>query len=265
MGEKAGTAKNPARDTPPELHTTGSVRYSLQFKPIRRINMRLNAPDGLVLVTAPFGVSRKAIDGFVRDNEAWIARQRERLARQPKAPAHAYVTGETEYLWGKPLKLQVLTDPDMIRQMCGAGAEEAVRSGKAGVLQNGDTLILACPAQATAAERGAWMEAWFRRQLGTFLPFVFSGCSTIVGKRAASWYIRKMTTRWGTCNIRTGRVCVNLLLVHLPPEYLSYIVIHELTHLWEGNHGERFKARLDESYPAWRQRREELKRLAYML
>ena len=58
---------------------------------------------------------------------------------------------------------------------------------------------------------------------------------------------------------------MNLLLVHLPPEYLSYIVIHELTHLWEGNHGERFKARMDESYPAWRQRREELKRLAYML
>lgn len=130
MGEKAGTAKNPARGTPPELHTTGSVRYSLQFKPIRRINMRLNAPDGLVLVTAPFGVSRKAIDGFVRDNEAWIARQRERLARQPKAPAHAYVTGETEYLWGKPLKLQVLTDPGMIRQMCAPERKKPSAAGR---------------------------------------------------------------------------------------------------------------------------------------
>ena len=66
-------------------------------------------------------------------------------------------------------------------------------------------------------------------------------------------------------HLHTGRICINLNLGHLPPEYLSYIVIHELTHLWEKGHGEQFKARMDQYYPQWRERRQDIIKLAYML
>ena len=181
-------------------------------------------------------------------------------------PVHYYVTGEQVYVWGKAYELLVLTDQEMVHQLCGEEAAEALQKhGMAAVKIENTKLLLACPVDFDASRREQCLDLWLKRQMEAFLPAVFQGCGSLVGKRESSWYVRKMKTRWGTCNIKTGRICINLNLGHLPPEYLSYIVTHELTHLWEKGHGEPFRARMDLYYPKWRERRQEIGKLAYML
>jgi predicted metal-dependent hydrolase len=257
--------KRSGRTVKPVRRTIGSTDYLLQYKAVRRLNLRVSAEDGDVSVSAPIGVSLREIDAFVQQNEAWIQKQRTRLAHLPKVPEHRYETGETLYIWGQPLELQVLTDGDVVRQVLGGEAAAAWKRCKASVSAAEGKLLLACPPSFDREDREASLETWFRQQLEAFLPYVFQASSSIVGKHATSWYIRKMSSRWGTCNVRTGRVCINLQLVHMPPVYLNYIVIHELTHLWYGDHGPRFQQKMDEFFPAWRERRQEMKQLVSLL
>lgn len=249
-----------------EKHQLGDISYSLQYKPISRVNLRLKPPEGKVMVTAPYGVTLTSIEAFLSRNMPWIIRQRKRLEQQPKRMEHAYVSGEMVYVWGKPYELLLLTDIYLVRELCGQEAAVLLeRYGMPSVKLEDRKLILACPAEFDTKEREKCLESWLKRQAEAFLPAIFRGCETIVGKKASSWYVRKMKTRWGTCNVRTGRICINLTLSHLPLEYLSYIVTHELTHLWEQGHGERFKSRMDLYYPSWKKKKEEIKALQYML
>lgn len=249
-----------------ERHQLDGLSYSLQYKPISRVNLRLKPSEGNVVITAPYGVSLESIEAFIRRNKAWISRQRKRLAQQPKKEPCAYVSGETVYVWGKPYELLLVTDARLARELCGLEAADLLaREHMASVHVENQTLILACPAEFDRTQRERCLETWLKRQLEAFLPAIFRGCETIVGKKASAWYVRKMKTRWGSCNVRTGRICINLHLSHLPLEYLSYIVTHELVHLWEKGHGERFKARMDLYYPSWREKKEGLRALHYML
>ena len=219
-----------------EEHQIGEIEYLLQYKRIRRMYLRLKPQE---------------------------SKKQEQMA--PK-PVRQYVTGEEVYVWGKAYELLVLTDPEMVRQLCGEEAADALlKHHMASVKLENAKLLLACPSGFDEAKREQCIDLWLKRQMEAFLPAIFQGCRSLVGKQESSWYVRKMKTRWGTCNIRTGRICINLNLGHLPPEYLSYIVIHELTHLWEKGHGEQFKARMDQYYPQWRERRQDIIKLAYML
>ena len=223
------------RTSEAEEHQIGEIEYLLQYKRIRRMYLRLKPQETKVFVTAPYHTPLSEVEQFIFRNREWIRRQQQKQEQMVPKPVRHYVTGEQVYVWGKAYELLVLTDPEMVRQLC------------------------------DASKREQCLDLWLKRQMEAFLPAIFQGCGSLVGKRESSWYVRKMKTRWGTCNIRTGRICINLNLGHLPPEYLSYIVTHELTHLWEKGHGEPFKARMDLYYPQWRERRQEIGKLAYML
>ncbi len=249
-----------------EEHQIGEIEYQLQFKRIRRMYLRLRAQEEKVFVTAPYTATLSEVEQFVSRNREWIRRQKQKQAQLVPRPVRSYVTGEQVYVWGKAYELLVLTDPDMVRQLCGEEAVEALqKQGMATVKIENKKIMLACPAELDTAKREQCLDLWLKRQVEAFLPAIFQGCGSLVGKRESSWYVRKMKTRWGTCNIRTGRVCINLNLGHLPPEYLSYIVTHELTHLWEKGHGEAFKTRMTLYYPGWQGIRKEIGNLAYML
>lgn len=254
------------RSSEVEEHRIGEIEYQLQYKHIRRMYLRLKAPEAMVFVTAPYHTPLSEVERFVSRNREWIQRQKQKQEQAVQKPVRRYETGEQVYVWGKAYELLVLTDPDMVRQLCGEEAAEALRKqGMAAVKVENTKLMLACPGDYDAAQREQCLDLWLKRQMEAFLPAIFQGCGSLVGKRESSWYVRKMKTRWGTCNIKTGRICINLNLGHLPPEYLSYIVTHELTHLWEKGHGEPFRARMALYYPQWQERRKEITKLAYML
>lgn len=70
-----------------------------------------------------------------------------------------------------------------------------------------------------------------------------------------------MKTKWGSCNHRSGHIRLNTELVKKPKDLLEYVVIHEMVHLMEPRHSERFVALMNEHYPSWREARAELNEL----
>ena len=114
---------------------------------------------------------------------------------------------------------------------------------------------------ATVEQREAVLLAWYRDQLKTLIPALLEKWQPILGVQVADWGIKKMKTKWGSCNPASRRVWFNLELAKKPVQCLDYIVVHELLHLLERQHSERFSALMDAHVPTWRQIREILNRL----
>lgn len=212
----------------------GGVDFAVEKKKIKNMYVRVYPPDGRVVITAPRAVSDEEIRAFAASRLPWIEKQREKLARHPAPEAQAYDTGETHFFWGEPYRLELR------------------RGVQSGVALDGDALTLTMRGESTAAQREKVMEAWYRARLEAAIPAVFARCENIVGVAAASWRIRNMKSRWGSCTIPKRCICLNLQLVKKPPECLEYVVIHELVHLIERGHNAVFRAYMDRFCPEWR-------------
>lgn len=79
-----------------------------------------------------------------------------------------------------------------------------------------------------------------------------------LGVEASAWGIKKMKTKWGTCNIAARRLWLNLELAKKPIQCLEYILVHELLHLIERHHNDRFRSLMDQYLPQWQAYRDEL-------
>jgi predicted metal-dependent hydrolase len=151
------------------------------------------------------------------------------------------VTGESHYHWGERLRLEVV---------------EA--SGRSSVSVRGSRLRLTIPPGTTAIQRQHLVEVWQRAQLKSATPALIEKWEPIVGRTVEKWTVRRMKTKWGSCNPRSAHISINLELAKKHPNCLEYIVVHEMTHLHERTHNERFTALLDEYLPNWRALRDQL-------
>lgn len=105
---------------------------------------------------------------------------------------------------------------------------------------------------AQAANATPQDKAFWKKVVSECVPPLVSAWEPIIGVRAKKLDYRCMTSRWGSCTPSTGRICINTRLALYPPQCLEYVVIHELCHLREANHGPRFHALLDEYMPDWK-------------
>ncbi|WP_101723529.1 M48 family metallopeptidase [Eggerthella timonensis] len=118
--------------------------------------------------------------------------------------------------------------------------------------------VAASPA-AVAAEAAPEQVAAWRAVVEACVPALVEAWEPIMGVKAGTLAYRNMTSRWGSCQPSTGRICINVRLALYPPECLEYVVVHELCHLLERGHGPRFKALMDAFMPDWRTRRAKLR------
>jgi predicted metal-dependent hydrolase len=130
--------------------------------------------------------------------------------------------------------------------------------GSAMVIISGDTLLLSVPPESSREHRERIMTDWYRARLGALIPNLVERWEPVVGHRADEVRIRKMKTKWGSCNIDARRIWLNLELAKKPPRCIEYILVHELVHLAERHHNDRFRALMDRHLPDWRTRRDEL-------
>ena len=208
-------------------------------KRMKNMYIRVKA-DGCVTLSAPRTVSDKALQQFAQGQQVWIESQLKRLAARPVKSQPQFLSGEIHYLWGHPYSLEVTT------------------AGKNAVLLLADKIILQVRGRTTSAEREAILDSWYREQLAAAIPAALAKGEAITGVQADEWRIKKMKTRWGTCNVVKKRIWFNLQLARKAPECLDYIVIHELTHLYEKSHNAVFKAYMNRFYPSWREVRKRL-------
>ncbi|MBR0070560.1 MAG: M48 family metallopeptidase [Synergistaceae bacterium] len=202
----------------------------------KNIYIRVSPPNGEITVSAPAKISDKLIKNFILGKIPEITKVRERMRKQFRQSEREYVSGETCYFWGVPYMLQVIYE------------------GRRCMIQRvPERIIMTVPEGTPLEKRKSLLTEWYRCELKHMLGILLPECVKRVGVKINSCNIRNMKTRWGSCNISRERILINLQLVKKPPECLEYVLTHELVHLLEKNHTNRFKSLMDKYYPAWRE------------
>jgi predicted metal-dependent hydrolase len=211
-------------------------------KDIKNLHLGVYPPLGRVRVAAPSAVDNEAVRLAVISRLPWIRRQRSKLHGQVRQTSRKMVNGETHYAWGRQYRLRVVED----------GSRQRV------TFKGNDRLELHVGRGADQDSRERRLTEWYREELKKAIPGLVGAWAPIVGVAAPSWAVRRMKTKWGTCKADQNRIWINLELAKKPPECLDYIVLHEMAHLIERHHNDRFVGLLDSAMPQWRTRRDEL-------
>jgi predicted metal-dependent hydrolase len=211
-------------------------------KPIKNLHLGVYPPNGRVRVAAPLAVTNEAVRLAVVGKLGWIKRQRARFESQSRQSDREYVSGESHYFFGARYRLRLIQ-----------------HNGVSGiVLRNRNTMELYAKAKATTERREKILQRWYRKELNKAIAPLMDKWEAAMGVEVLEWRIKKMKTRWGTCNTRARRIWLNLELAKKPVHCLEYIIVHELAHLLERSHNEKFIAIVDAHLPDWRTRRQEL-------
>ncbi len=213
------------------------VVAEVTYKPIKNLRLRVLPPDGRVVVSVPLGIPERTVREFVHRHSEWIARSQTEVRAASPAP-EPLRDGATVRLWGRPLDVRVTPS---------AGGSAALER---------DVVHLAGPDEEGLRRA---LDTLYRRELAEALPALRREWEPRVGLGAASVKLRRMKTRWGTCNSRTAAITLNIALAERPPSALEYVLVHELVHLHERGHGPAFSAWMDLLLPDWRARRRALR------
>lgn len=211
-------------------------------KRIKHIYLSVRPPGGCVRMTVPARMNQETIIAFARSKLDWIRKQQAKLRARPVQPAFTYVNGESHFFFGKPYVLNVIE----------TGGRPRVALSAAGVMN------LYVRPDSTRDEREKVLAAWYRRQLKTAIPAYIEKWEKELGVSVKEWNVRKMKTKWGSCNIQARRLWFNLELVKKNRRCLEYVVVHEMLHLLERYHNARFYAYLTRYLPDWKAIRREL-------
>lgn len=211
-------------------------------KEIKHLHLGVYPPRGRVRVAAPLRYDDEAVRLAVVSRLGWIRRQRARFAGQERQSEREMVAGESHYVRGRRYRLAVIEHdgPPRVSLLNDRVLELRVRPG------------------ADREKREALLAEWYRRRLRARVPALIAKWEPVVGVQVADWRIRRMRTRWGSCNAAAGRIWLNLELAKKPASCLEYIVVHEMVHLLERRHNDRFRACLDRVMPGWRIHRDAL-------
>lgn len=216
----------------------GNISVEVVFKDIQNIHLSVYPPEGTVRIAAPHRSNVDTLRVFAISRLAWIKQQQKKLREQPRQTPREHVELETHYVWGKRYQL-TLIDAD-------AAPTVTLKHTR---------MVLQVRPGATAETRQQVVAHWYREQIRTALPALLVTWEARIGIKAGHVFVQKMKTRWGSCNPRSGNIRLNTDLAKKPPQCLEYIVVHELLHLLEPHHNERFTRLMDQHLPDWRQRR----------
>ncbi len=219
------------------------ITIYIEKKKMKNMYIRV-LPNGLVKISAPLSIPQKNIIDFANSKMDWIIKKREKAIKNPPEYYLRYVNGEIHHLWGKEYTLQ----------LC---AKEFSKEVYVDYEEN----IIYLPVEGVAVmnsiegreAREKTLIEFYRKEIKKAIPPVLEKCIAIVGRSPKEWRVKNMKTRWGSCNILDKRIWLNLQLAKKPPICLEHVIIHELTHLYEANHGPRFKNYMDNFEPNWRE------------
>lgn len=217
-----------------ELVISG-LRVSVVRKGIKNLHLGVYPPDGRVRVAVPLTVSDEAVRIAVISKLRWIRRQQAAFEGQARQSRREMLAGESHYYLGRRYRLAVSTT-----------------QGKSEVtIRNRNTLELRGSPSMTPEQRERVLAHWYRERLRALATPLIEKWQGILGVTVEEWGIKKMKTKWGSCNANARRIWLNLELVKKPPECLEYLIVHELTHLLVRHHDDRFHALMDKHLPRW--------------
>lgn len=222
----------------------GDIVIAVNRKAVKNVHLSVHPPAGHVTLVAPTGTRLEVARAYAISRLGWIRAQQEKLLAQAREAPRQFVERESHYLWGRRYLLSVV--------------EEDV---KPSVQLGHRKITLKVRPGSSRSKREEVMHDWHRALLHEVVPALVRKWETKIGVQVSGYFLQRMKTKWGGCNHRAGNIRLNTELVKKPKDLLEYVIVHEMLHLVEPTHSERFVALLDRYYPTWREARAELNEL----
>lgn len=213
----------------------GEHLVEVTYKRMKSLRLKFNRKTGVFTVSAPLFLSNKQVVEFLESKKHWINTQEKEFDKSPKRLPLCYSLGEKHWFLGEEYELD-------IREVSQGYGCSITPSGQ---------LVLQVPVNSTITEREAILYQFYRNNMKTILPKIIEKWEGVIGVKSSGFLVRKMKTRWGTCNIQSKRITINLELIKHPKINIEHVVVHELVHLLERGHTKRFYGFLTQFQPGW--------------
>lgn len=222
----------------------GGIAVDVVLKDIKNVHLSVYPPTGRVRISAPSRMSLDTIRVFAISKLGWIKQQQKKLRTQERETPREYLDRESHYVWGRRYLLKVVEQD--------AAPAVELRHSK---------LLLHIRPGSCEEKKQAVLEEWYRKQLKETVPPLIAKWQPLMGVHAERFFVQRMKTKWGSCNHGSGTIRFNTELAKKPRECLEYIVVHEMAHLLEPTHNQRFVALMEQFMPKWQFYRDILNRL----
>lgn len=222
----------------------GDLVIALTRKDVKHVHLSVHPPRGRVSLVAPAGTRLEVARAYAISRLGWIHDQQAKLHGQARETPRRFVTRESHYVWGRRYLLAVVEQD----------AKPRVDLGHR-------RITLGVRPGSGMEQRAAVIHAWHKALLHEAVRPLIREWETKLGVRVSDYFLQRMKTKWGSCNPRSRTIRFNTELVKKPKDLLEYVVAHEIAHLLEPTHSERFRALMNNHYPAWEIARAELNEL----
>jgi predicted metal-dependent hydrolase len=228
----------------PETIQLGEIAIALTRKDVKHVHLSVHPPNGRVTLVAPKGTRSEVARAYAISRLGWIRDHQARMREQARETPRQFVERESHYLWGRRYLLTL--------------RKEAARPS---IRVNHRAITLTVRPVSNSTQRARVIHEWHKSLLHDLVPRLIARWEPKLGVDVAGYFLQRMKTKWGGCNRRARTIRLNTELVKKPKDLLEYVVVHEMLHLVEPTHSERFVALLNRHYPGWREARAELNEL----
>lgn len=222
----------------------GEISIAVTRKNIKNVHLSVHPPHGRVTLSAPKSTRLEVARAYAISRLGWIRQQQQNLTNQARETPRKYINRESHYLWGRRHLLTIL-----------------YRDGKPSVALDHKRITLTVRAGSDAAKRAKVVHERHKALLHGQVPALIQKWERKIGVNVRGYFLQRMKTKWGSCNHRAGHIRLNTELVKKPKDLLEYVIVHEMVHLIEPTHSDRFIALLEKHYPTWLEARAELNEL----
>ncbi len=222
----------------------GEILIQVTRKAIKNVHLSVHPPDGRVTLVAPTATRLDVARAYAISRLGWIREQQEKLRNQARETPRQFIERESHFIWGR-------------RHLMTIKYAEA----KPFVALDHKRITLTVRPGANAEKRAEIIHEWHKSLLHEVVPSIIQKWQPKLKVHVSSYFLQRMKTKWGSCNHRDCHIRLNTELVKKPKDLLEYVIVHEMVHLLEPTHSERFIAILQKHYPTWREARAELNEL----
>jgi predicted metal-dependent hydrolase len=219
----------------------GDIAVDVVRKDIKNVHLSVHPPTGRVTISAPSRLSLDTIRVFAISKLGWIKQQQNKFREQERETPREYLDRESHFVWGKRYLLTVSVCDE-------SPSVELIHS----------RMVLRMRPGASDAKKQAVVEEWYRAQLKKAGPSLIAKWELPMGVKVERCFVQRMKTKWASCNSGTRSIRLNTELAKKPVQCLEYIIVHELAHLIERHHNDRFVSIMNKHLPQWRSHRQEL-------
>ncbi len=227
-----------------EIIQLGDIVIAFSCKAVKNVHLSVHPPAGHVTLVAPNGTRLEVARAYAISRLGWVRQQQQKLSNQARETHRQFIERESHSLWGRRYLMTV-----------------QYLDAKPSIILGHKQLTLCVRPGSDALKRAQVLHNWHKSLLHRQVPPLIRKWEKKLGVTVTGYFLQRMKTKWGSCNHAARHIRINTELVKKPKHLLEYLIVHEMVHLLEPSHSERFAALFGEHYPAWREARAELNEL----